>query len=56
MAIDAYGYKPEEKRNTATGENNGGICAALQKSGLSVSNGTIKKYLDEAKEFLPPTS
>lgn len=51
MAMDAYGYDPtSDKRQKATGENNGSIHAALLRHGIFVSNETIKKYMDEAKE------
>lgn len=47
MAIDSYGYIPGE-RNTATGENNTSIKAALERSGLAADKKTISKYLAEA--------
>lgn len=51
MALDAYQYKPENDRNTATGENKGSIYAACQEYKIDISNDTIKKYLNEAKDF-----
>lgn len=51
MAIDAYGYKPEESRNSLTGEKNG-LSAKLQKHNISINDDTIRKYLTEAKNLL----
>lgn len=48
MAMEAYGYDPENPKNTATGDKNG-ISAKIATKGISVSNDTIKNYLDEAK-------
>lgn len=53
MAIDAYGYDPDGKKNPATGNNNGSIKAALEKLGLSADEKTIKKYLNEAAARYP---
>lgn len=53
MALDKYGYVPGQKRNSATGENNGSIHAALQQHGLNVDADTIRKYLQEAAERNP---
>jgi len=54
MAIDAYGYNPNATKNKATGENNGSIKAALDRLGISIDADTIRKYLNEAKDLLPP--
>lgn len=50
MAMDKYDYRPGDKKNAATGENNGSIAHALQKLGLKVDVDTIRKYLAEASE------
>jgi hypothetical protein len=52
MAIDAYGYDPQAKRNAATGDNNGGIAHRLP-DGLKVDADTIRKYLTEAVSLYP---
>lgn len=54
MAMDAYQYDPESTKNKATGENNGSIKAALDRKGIKVDADTIRKYLNEAKDLLPP--
>lgn len=51
MAIDAYGYKPDNIRNSATGDKNG-ISAKLRTQGISISDDTVRKYLTEAKKLL----
>lgn len=51
MAIDAYGYKLDSTRNTATGDKNG-ISAKLQTHGITLSDDTIRNYLNEAKKLL----
>ncbi len=51
MAIHAYGYNPESTRNSATGDKNG-ISAKLRACGISISDDTVRKYLNEAKELL----
>lgn len=53
MAIDAYGYDPDSKKNPATGNNNGSIKAALERVGLSADEKTIIKYLKEAVDRYP---
>jgi hypothetical protein len=53
MAIDAYSYDPDGKKNPATGNNNGSIKVALEKLGLSADEKTIKKYLNEAAARYP---
>lgn len=54
MSMDAYGYNPKATKNKATGENYGSIKAALDRLGISVDADTIRKYLNEAKDLLPP--
>jgi hypothetical protein len=51
MAIDAYRYKPEELRNSLTGDKNG-LSARLRTLGINISDDTIRKYLTEAKNLL----
>jgi hypothetical protein len=51
MAINAYGYDPEDTRNKATGDKNG-IRAKLQTHGINISDDTIRKYLKEAQNLL----
>ncbi len=51
MAIDAYGYDPEKKRNPFTGDKNG-LSAKLLTHGINVTDETIRKYLDKAKELM----
>jgi hypothetical protein len=53
MAIDAYKYDPDAKRNPATGNNKCSIKAALERVGLSLTEKTISKYLEEAVERFP---
>ncbi|MEN9433919.1 MAG: hypothetical protein RLZZ422_1508 [Pseudomonadota bacterium] len=48
MAIDKYGYDPEANKNPATGSNKNSIKASLERIGVSISDDTIKKYLEEA--------
>ena len=54
MAMYGYGYDPCKSRNAATGDKSGSIKAALEQAGLSVDSDTIRNYLNEAKELLPP--
>lgn len=54
MAMSKYKFDPDSNRNNATGSNYGSIVADLQKVGLSLEADTIRKYLTEAKEHLPP--
>lgn len=53
MAIDAYGYDPDNTKNSATGKNNGSIKSSLERVGLSADEKTIKKYLEAAAELFP---
>ncbi|MEN9433941.1 MAG: hypothetical protein RLZZ422_1530, partial [Pseudomonadota bacterium] len=48
MAIDKYGYDPEANKNPATGSNKNSIKASLERIGISISDDTLKKYLEEA--------
>lgn len=52
MAIDAYGYNPKASKNTATGNNKNGISARLQTRGINVSDDTIRRILNKAKDIL----
>ncbi len=54
MAIEKYGYDPDSRRNTATGENHGSICADLEKAGLQVDADTIREHLKAASAATPP--
>jgi hypothetical protein len=54
MAIDSYEYKIDGSRNNATGTNKNSISSRLETHGISITDDTIRKYLAEAKEFLPP--
>lgn len=54
MAICFYGYDPKSKRSAVTGEMPGSIHSDLEKAGIHFDVGTIRKYLKEAKELLPP--
>lgn len=56
MAMDAYAYEPGGQKNTATGEKDRSIKAAVERSGMSIDNGTVSKYLKEAEKLLPPQS
>jgi hypothetical protein len=49
MAIRGYAYKPEDKRSTVVTEIVGDT--ALQ--GIAVSDDTVRRYLNEARECLP---
>lgn len=50
IAMDAYGYQPEASRSPTAKE----ISDNLISLGLNISDDTIRKYLNEAKQFLPP--
>ena len=52
MAIDAYGYNPESSRNSASGDNKNSISAKLALKGIAITDDTIRKYLNEAKNIL----
>jgi len=49
MAVRGYGYKPEDKRSPVVTEIVGDT--ALQ--GIAVSDDTVRRYLNEARECLP---
>ena len=51
MAMDAYSYNPESSRNSATGDKNG-ISAKLALKGISITDDTIRGYLNKAKELI----
>jgi hypothetical protein len=50
MAIDGYGYDPKALRNSQISE----ITDALDRLGISLDADTVRKWLNEAKELLPP--
>lgn len=50
MAVIGYTYKPNAARNDSTKE----IAGDLLKLGIPLNEDTIRKYLNEAKELLPP--
>jgi hypothetical protein len=52
MAIDVYGYDPKSNRNRATGDKNGISAKILMSSGIDITDDTIRKYLNEAKNLL----
>jgi hypothetical protein len=52
MAIDAYGYEPDKSRNDLTGNNKNSLSAKMQTHGINISDDTIRKYLNEAKELI----
>lgn len=50
MAVGYYGYDPVARRNSATSD----IVADLERVGLPVDADTVRKYLREGREILPP--
>ena len=50
MAAAWYGYDPAKTRNTTAKD----ISDELQRVGLSLSDDTIRAYLNEARDLLPP--
>lgn len=54
MAVDAYGYAPTDPKSPLTGAGETSLHATLLLRGISVHPDTIRNYLKEAKEFLPP--
>ncbi len=54
MAMAAYKFNPEERRNLATGSKKGSIKADIEKLGFDITEDTVRKYLREAvKKHLP---
>ncbi|PJD93237.1 MAG: hypothetical protein CK424_03360 [Legionella sp.] len=49
MAMDKYNYDPYSESNKATGNGKESIAYGLDKQGLSLSDDTIRKYLNAAK-------
>jgi DNA repair exonuclease SbcCD ATPase subunit len=49
MAVAFYGYDPQSARNSAIGQ----IRSDLALKGIKMDDGTIRKYLDEAKVLWP---
>ena len=54
MAIDAYGYDPTCSRSPLTGGKNTGLSAKLALKDIYITDDTIRKYLNEAKDLLYP--
>jgi hypothetical protein len=52
MAISGYGYDPAKPRSPVTEE----IVSDLAKLGISIGADTVRKWLKEATERLPPAS
>jgi hypothetical protein len=50
MAVEVYRYNPKANRNEATRE----IAADLEKVGVPLDQDTVRKWLTEAKDLLPP--
>jgi hypothetical protein len=50
MAIKGYGYDPKAKRNDSVRD----ITNDLEKCDLSLSDDTVRKYLTEGAELVPP--
>lgn len=50
VAVEQYNFDPRANRNTAAAE----IASDLQLCGLSLTDDTIRKYLREGAELLPP--
>ena len=51
MAIDGYGFNPEEKKSKLTGQASEGLSAQLLDVGIDVSYKSVKRYIDAAKEL-----
>lgn len=51
MAIKGYVYDPKVGRTSATKD----IADDLERAGVPLDQDTVRKYLNEAKEFLPPS-
>jgi hypothetical protein len=51
MAVKGYSFNPTVARSTAASE----ITSDLAELGLSISDDTVRKWLKEAAELLPPT-
>ena len=49
MAIQGYRYEPKAKRRDAVRD----ITTDLEKSGVALSDDTVRKYLIEAASLLP---
>ena len=49
MAIDGYGYDPEQRKSPVTKE----IVEATQKAGIPLDSDTVRKYLKAGAELLP---
>lgn len=51
MAIDGYGFNPEEKKPKLTGQTSEGLSAQLLDVGIDVSYKSVKRHIDAAKEL-----
>jgi hypothetical protein len=51
MALKGYGYNPKTSKSTVASE----IVSDLQLAGVALDADTVRKYLHEARELLPPT-
>jgi len=47
--VDGYGYDPKAERSPTAKE----MESAFERLGIRISDDTIRKYLNEAKEHLP---
>lgn len=54
MAIDGYSYDPTITRSPFTGSGTDSLHAQLATHGISIDPDTIRKYINEAKDLLPP--
>ena len=50
MAIKKYRYEPGKSKNEATGDGAGSILSDLDRIGIKIDSGTIRKYLKEAED------
>ncbi|MEZ5535349.1 MAG: hypothetical protein R3F02_06955 [Thiolinea sp.] len=51
MAVEKYGYNPDESRNQATGRNSGSIQAGLDRIGINVDAETIRNYIKQGHDI-----
>lgn len=48
IAVEKYRYDPSLQRNAATGA----MSTAAEKKGVKITQGTIKRYIDQGKQYL----